>query len=389
MLRKYLNRVDFQVAIITSVIVAFSSLLIFFTTYSITYNDMITSLQDRVSAIYYGIEPMLDSHDFTNIDDKRDISLQSYQEIQQILLQAKQTSGVMYLYTAKQLDDGSLVYLVDGLPMSSQDYRYPGDLIEQEIQDEMQFALDNQILMPQEIKHTSWGHIFIAYLPITHNDEVIGVLGVEFDAGHQYSTYRLTLIGMVSLIIIFCIAAWYISFKLFGRISNPTYKDLYNTDLLSGLKNRNSFDIDIGNLDGQKRKNIGVLSIDLDNLKTTNDTLGHHEGDKFIISCVYIIQEAIANSTNFSNNILYRVGGDEFAIIMHDIDENSLNELCHLITTKTDKANESGITNYSLSIGKASFDINEDRSLLDTFKRADNNMYEIKRTKKCKESDKS
>ncbi len=389
MLRKYLNRVDFQVAIITSVIVALSSLLIFFATYSITYNDMIASLQDRVSSIYYGIEPMLDTHDFTNIDDKRDISLQSYQEIQQILLQAKQTSGVMYLYTAKQLDDGSLVYLVDGLPISNQDYRYPGDLIEQEIQDEMQYALDNKILMPQEIKHTSWGHIFIAYLPITHNDEVIGVLGIEFDAGHQYSTYRLTLIGMISLIILFCVAAWFISFKLFCRISNPTYKDIYNTDLLSGLKNRNSFDIDISNLDGQRRKNIGILSIDLDNLKNTNDTLGHHEGDKFIISCVYIIQEAIANSTNFSNNILYRVGGDEFAIIMHDINEKSLIELCDLITIKTAKANVSGITNYSLSMGQASFDINKDRSLLDTFKRADNNMYEIKRTKKCKESDNS
>ncbi len=55
---------------------------------------------------------------------------------------------------------------------------------------------------------------------------------------------------------------------LFKRISNPTYTDFANTDYLTGLKNRNAFEIDMNNLNNSNLKNlISIISIDLDGLK--------------------------------------------------------------------------------------------------------------------------
>ena len=166
-----------QVGIMTSCMITVTCILIFAITYNLSYRDMIKSLQDRVSAIYYNLEEVID----------------------------KEAAGVLYLFTAKPLEDGTLIYVVDGLSPHRSDFRYPGDLIEIEIQDEMRDALKSEVVMPNEIKHTSWGGIFIAYLPIMNGDEVIGTLGVEFDAGHQYATYRFLLLSMTGLIFLFCI----------------------------------------------------------------------------------------------------------------------------------------------------------------------------------------
>ena len=87
-------------------------------------------------------------------------------------------------------EDGEFVYLIDCLDQSEPDFRYPGDLIEHEIYPDMQRALDGQKVLPDRIKDTEWGKIFITYMPIYDGEQVLGVVGIEFEAGHQYDTYR-------------------------------------------------------------------------------------------------------------------------------------------------------------------------------------------------------
>lgn len=88
-----------------------------------------------------------------------------------------------YLYTAKRNDEGTLVYVVGGLPEDTDDFRYPGDAIEPEIQSEWERALSGETVLPEKILDTDWGNIFIAYYPL-HNEsgEVVGALGIEVAA---------------------------------------------------------------------------------------------------------------------------------------------------------------------------------------------------------------
>ena len=71
-----------------------------------------------------------------------------------------------YLYTAKRNDEGTLVYVVGGLPEDADDFRYPGDAIEPEIQSELERALSGETVLPEKILDTDWGNIFIAYYPL-------------------------------------------------------------------------------------------------------------------------------------------------------------------------------------------------------------------------------
>ena len=374
---KRTNRVDFQVSIMAGIIVILSCTITFAITYIISYQDMIQSLQDRVFSIYNYLDEQLDKNTFDHIQSKADIDRDSYQEMQTLLQNVKESSGVMYLYTATHLDTDKYIYVVDGLSLADSEFRYPGDLIETEVKHRMREALSGEIIMPDKIKNTSWGHIFIAYLPIFRENEVLGVLGIEFDAGHQYRTFQMLIFSIPIAIGIFCIISCLIAFALFRRISNPSYRDLANTDMVTDLKNRNAFETDMKNLSHQKHLDIALLSIDLDDLKKVNDEKGHTEGDLYIISSARVLQKALASTSE-----LYRTGGDEFVIIMYTLDLDSPEQLIQRIEMGLVEENLTSHNNMSLSIGFAFFDSNEDSNLMATFERADTNMYVLKRKKK-------
>ena len=113
--------------------------------------------------------------------------------------------------------------------------------------------------------------------------EVIGVVGIEFDAEHQYRTFRWLGMATPAIIAVCCVVAGIIAALLFKRISNPAYRDMANTDLLTGLGNRNAFNVALNNLEALPDKTgIGIVIIDLDDLKQVNDSLGHPAGDEYI-----------------------------------------------------------------------------------------------------------
>ncbi|MDX5681321.1 diguanylate cyclase, partial [Clostridioides difficile] len=290
-INKKFNRVDMQVSILTAIIVIISSSCVYFFNYTLTYKNMIYSLSERSKHIYEYVERNIDKNTFTEINSKEDQSKKSYKSSKILLESVKNTTGVMYLYTAKKTKDGSLVYVVDGLNSSRSDFRNAGDLIEKEICGDINKALDNHILLPKKIKSTSWGYIFISYFPI-HNDvgKVVGVIGIEFEAKHQYNTFKFISIVTPIIALLTCLISALIAVILFKRISNPTYTDFANTDYLTGLKNRNAFEIDMNNLNNSNLKNlISIISIDLDGLKKINDKFGHQAGDLYIKQASKII----------------------------------------------------------------------------------------------------
>lgn len=93
-------------------------------------------------------------------------------------------------------------------------------------------------------------------------------------------------------------------------------------DLLTGLPNRllleDRTNIAINSAERQKKK-VATLFVDLDNFKSINDTRGHKAGDQILISISNILKEKLRKT-----DTLARWGGDEFIIVLPDIEDEAI-----------------------------------------------------------------
>lgn len=375
MKNKKISRVDLQVSLFTAIVVMLSFLCIYIIYYHVTYADMINSLKERVFAIHNYLDDKISNGTFAEISSIEDEDKESYKNLKNVLDNIKEATGVMYLYTAKKNSDGDFVYVVDGLDYSAPDFRHPGDLIEKEIYSSMERALLGEVILPKDIKKTDWGKIFITYFPIHEGDEIVGVLGIEFEAEHQYNTYHMLKIITPLIALTACFIAMNIAIVLFKRISNPSHQDMFNTDQLSQLKNRNAYDIDIQNMAVTKRlSGVAMVVMDLNHLKYVNDHMGHYEGDRYIQCASSALKSAAGNDA-----VSYRVGGDEFIMIIRDADQNKAEDCMERIQTEFMKLRFTCDKNLSIAMGYAIYDEELDQDLYDTGKRADQMMYENKK----------
>jgi diguanylate cyclase (GGDEF)-like protein len=89
-------------------------------------------------------------------------------------------------------------------------------------------------------------------------------------------------------------------------------------DPLTGLPNRRAFDDDLARETSRARRHGHVLSLavlDVDGLKRTNDELGHDAGDSLLRAVGVVLRAALRNE-----DVAYRIGGDEFALLLPDVD---------------------------------------------------------------------
>lgn len=377
-----LNRIDVQVSLLTTLIVIVSCYLIFFINYQMSYASMVRDLRIRAENIHTYLETHLENGEIFKLYSREDEDSDVYRTAKSQLKSIRSAVGVRYLYTATVNAEGTYIYGVDGLAAESADFRHVGDAIEAECIPDMQRAMNGETVLPNRINNTSWGAVFIVYFPMHSEGEVVGVLGMEFDAQRQYEVFHSMFIWTCVVILLFCIAASIIAVKLFRYVSNPSLHNMSNTDFLTGVQNRNAFELSLNNLNNTaEKKHIALLSADMDRLKHINDTYGHAAGDEYIKLGCRIIQEAISD-----DSILYRIGGDEFAVLMRDAGEEKARALVDKIEKKlsaeNQKSKEVMLEKNSMSIGYAIFDPEQDTSLYDTLKRADAMMYVHKRSGK-------
>ncbi len=226
-------RVDLQVSILLSIFVATVALTCFFVSYKVTYNDMCLSLKERAEFIYGYLEEQLDLAAFSDFETRKDMEHPDYIVMHDVFSTVKEATGVMYLYTARKNNDGSYIYVVDGLDPESPDFRYPGDRIEEEIYKDMDRALSGEEVYPNKIVHTSWGNIFICYLPLYNQNEIVGVLGIEFEAQHQYMTYQKLRLFVLLAVLIFTSLAFLTSRRLFRHVNVIIEKEAEQRETLA------------------------------------------------------------------------------------------------------------------------------------------------------------
>lgn len=376
-LMRQARRVDVQVSILMIVITVFCSLCIYAVCYRLTHSGMIHGLEQRAFAIHDFLEESLDKSTFYEINARADMEKSSYREMKSLLKQVKNASNVMYLYTAKKNEQGEFIYVIDGLDLSAGDFRYPGDPIEHEITVDMERALGGEQVLPKDIKSTDWGKIFITYFPVHDGPQVVGVVGIEFEAGRQFKTYSTIRWIVPVIVVLVSLLSTVTAVLVFRRVSNPTFHDMANTDQLTQLKNRNAFQTDIGNLrPGRSRQNTAMITIDLNDLKLVNDRLGHQQGDCYIQAAARAIRETV-----LKRGSAYRTGGDEYVILLTQTSPREIEALIDQIRQRFETFCREAWDDVPLSFscGYAVYDESRDEDMMALFSRADEAMYEQKK----------
>ncbi len=141
-------------------------------------------------------------------------------------------------------------------------------------------------------------------------------------------------------------------------------------DPLTGLYNRSFFEAEMNRLNLSRAFPVTILVADIDGLKLINDTMGHKKGDELIKKCAYILKNSLRAS-----DILARIGGDEFAVLLPYSDKETAEKVKGRILKEIEKYNNNfPELPVHLSIGFATSE-RKDFSLEVLYKEADDIMY--------------
>lgn len=130
------------------------------------------------------------------------------------------------------------------------------------------------------------------------------------------------------------------------RSELEVYERLLKEDRMTGINNRTAFEEQLQDIEdhAQDYDNAALIFMDVDGLKNTNDLYGHNAGDELIISAALCIKNVFATYGK-----CYRIGGDEFGVLIFDSIEN-MDELLKQMDQEIIKYNRNN--RYYLSIAR-------------------------------------
>jgi diguanylate cyclase (GGDEF)-like protein/PAS domain S-box-containing protein len=159
-------------------------------------------------------------------------------------------------------------------------------------------------------------------------------------------------------------------------------KELAHSDSLTGIGNRTLFFQKLEEaiaLAKRRRERVAVLFIDLDDFKIVNDQYGHEVGDVVLCEVVQRIKMAVREA-----DVLARIGGDEFVLILHDCESSKhAQQVAEKVLFNLERPIQvAGLTvTVGGSIGISMYPDNGDKTT-DILKSADRAMYEVKQREK-------
>lgn len=261
-------------------------------------------------------------------------------------------------------------------------------------------ALETQVggnMLYEEINGWCYRHNEPAYLPRYHNDKretsEVRRLRVVYNVGATFSvpvTSNNNVVGVVSISRELSARELnenerHMFFSICGQLSTAIYNKALlddvrfraNHDCLTQLPNRYNFEKQLeSTLEAGDDTALGaVLFLDLDGFKAVNDSLGHHVGDELLALVAGRFNACIGD-----NDLIARMGGDEFSVILHDLKnrESALDVASLLVEAVSEKILVNGAdVQIGVSIGLSYFPV--DGTDAETLVRnADEAMYRSK-----------
>jgi diguanylate cyclase (GGDEF)-like protein len=164
---------------------------------------------------------------------------------------------------------------------------------------------------------------------------------------------------------------------------NKRLLDLMRKDPLTSVNNRMAYDDKEKHLQAQINSDpdceFAIAMFDVNSLKLINDSLGHEAGDEYLLRACHLICDV------FKHSPVYRMGGDEFIVVLSGEDYKNRDSLMKKINEVMSPYSDTlplPPDYVSIACGISAFDIKTDVSVTDVSKRADDEMYKDKAAKK-------
>jgi diguanylate cyclase (GGDEF)-like protein len=148
-------------------------------------------------------------------------------------------------------------------------------------------------------------------------------------------------------------------------------------DALTGVRNKHAYMVMEAQMDrriaNHRQPPFAMMMLDVNDLKKINDTAGHQAGDRYLRDACKIICDI------FKHSPVYRIGGDEFAVIAQGSDYAFIEDRFEKVSAHNAEALQNG--GILIACGMARFE--DDKRVADVLERADRNMYENKNALKA------
>lgn len=369
-----------------------------------------------------------------------DVDGPEFREVEDRLLVFQHSVNIEFIYAVKQVDEDTYVFTVDPDPVDPGAF---GE--EVLTTPALVSAAHGTPSVDEFAAQDRWGNFYSAYSPVYDSEgNIVGVVGVDFEASwydeqiQRYSfsiafvTFASVLLG--GIVMAFITNRVRLKFRqldqglsqLSGDVDQlmeemASYSGTDLTEVIRDRPVRQDTDDELGRLEEKihfmqdemgmyldylhtqaytdSLTRVGnstayheavaaieekvaagtadffVVVYDINSLKLLNDTYGHEVGD------IYIQGAAHALATGFGQGGLYRIGGDEFAIIVESASEQELDERLERVGHEIEQFNavEEHQAELAVSCGTSRFDAETDTCYKDVFARADAIMYERKR----------
>jgi|GEM_PF-310866 len=164
----------------------------------------------------------------------------------------------------------------------------------------------------------------------------IFILGFEKNRLNEFNYWRLISRDLFMLITAYGISLIISEVKKYDEMHKREFK-LARTDKLTGLANRHYFDQKLEEealYADYARKPLNILMFDIDNFKNFNDTYGHIWGDKLLSMFGDIVMQNIRKT-----DIPVRYGGEEFIVLVGDLDMSTVKGIGDRIRSQLEKQN--------------------------------------------------
>lgn len=199
----------------------------------------------------------------------------------------------------------------------------------------------------------------VLYPLISHGQFLGYIMAINFDTEnlqHIQDTLELT--------------SFFIASEIVGNRFIDQLKEMSKTDVLTGVMNRNAMNARMSVLSEGTDKapcTMGIVFADMNGLKHVNDQQGHMAGDLLLKNAAMILK------STFAGDEIYRVGGDEFLVLLHETNEEDMRQKIADIKKKSEL-----FENVSFAAGYCLLD--DARDIRKAMSEADARMYADKET---------
>lgn len=362
------------VILLISILLVFAGVYGIF--YALTHNAMMNDMRARADGVRYYIFEALAVENLAGISEDTAEGEANRQNVQETLNQLKGVGGMKRLYIS-MLDESD--ELMTSLNVADEDGNYEMYIPTGRLKEDLHRSFDEgTAVLGSRVYEIDSNRIYSIFWPVLDAQQnVLFAVSMEFDVSNTYDSLRLAVQYSLALSIALILVISFVAYLSMSRATEPFYKKLAYTDILTELQNRMAYEQRLRSCESLvlEGKPVSLMMFDINDLKKVNDAFGHKAGDKYIVNTTKVIVELLDGLGE-----VYRTGGDEFAAIIVNRSQNDVEKVLNALHTE----NRIVLRNmrFSCAVGFATFNPSVDSCLQDLAHRADREMYKIKREQK-------